>query len=1671
MLNVTRIAAQAVRDYYARMAALSEGSSYWYGDGAYALGFSRGEPVDANDLYALCAIGPKAAVAIASGQRATYGISDIEEHQAQLERPRVPGYDLTFSAAKSISLAYLAHPDENTRNAVALAHRLAVDNALAFLQDKAGLSRLTVQGEVTIVPGEMAFAGFTHYTNRDIEPHLHTHVLVPNVVRCDDGKWRSLHNKELYRWYMSAGAIYRASLREHMTHLTNAEWSILSDGWRAELTGLANWRGADGAELLPAFSLRHKEAAELRERLENLSPTGTISPKTRRSVAVRTRKAKDFGQGDANIEEVRQTLRDQLDSVWNLGDNEWNQILGAYDDPRPDVHQAGLWLRIPTHLAPYGSIPLVENTDDLVDYLARVLFYGSGPKEGLLSSKAYVTVQDIHAGVYNLVGGFVESDVLNAAIEKLIAGEGRDAALRLVPLVPALYVGDKQLKPERLPIRYYATSAVLNSEHTVLELASVPTTAGTLAPEVVNDYLAATLEAQRKAGRYLLSDEQQDALRHLFGAETTATLLMGAQGAGKTTLFRHFAMLAKEHDITVWGLAPQGTAVQKLGDTLRTTDPKAKALTIESFVWQVNSGFLAIPPNTCIILDESSQVDTLELAETLNLVRDAGAKLILVGDDRQLGSVRYGGMFATLYAKLGGARLVTTRRAANAGDRVAQASLRMGDLREALRTYDQMGRIEVTDDGLALMESASAWLRKEFELGTDSFVITNTKAEEMTANALAHKIWGDYRVAWLDGYLKTQKLHHRISNDLYEQRLARARDENLVLNVEFSSSPLELRMGDLVAIRRSVKVDKTTRLFNGQRGRIVDITDTSVVLYIEDESSARHVRIPRTIIDDERNRGMFSYGWASTVFRTQSMELGMSEGSLKMADSVPEMVADTPVIVKMRKRGPDEKRNVKATFLEDKGDKITVRLLDGTVRTVERSKVSVAPEVAAQMSHVAIEARDGNALVIGTEGMNLDALLVAASRARQRTNFIFRSALDTESDHGSEARLTQADKAEVARATLTLYLARQSRGEEPDSAYLRLARERETLSLALNTDPTMLKDLQVWLSDHMRSGELDIAFDTSTQPVSQEREHVLNRLAKLEEQLRGTTDAQLQVHLGTEIDNASATLASIDKELTRMRFFSSFIEHAKGAMTSSEGKVVLDARYVRDRLALVDDAIGIAEDHGSWAEAPDAIEVPLPENTAREIVDMSAREIFERQEGSDAAKRAKLFANVSYRVASDWMVIATNIYDQALGAGITIDDALASLDVNDRDRARIREAIAAVAVGRLNPTPVGHQLTLKTLREESLEADADPALVALVDYVTESIAEIREREADARSFDEMAWSANNEEYIDEDALAVEDWEGIEMIDDTTIMPGVLAEDEFVDDDEWEPTDWVPPEGDPTSTDLSEVKQDDDERIFWNEIFYRVADDGGHHHWEIDWDKRREMLLAPEPELSASITDEIAREALRNVERSTRIPFVLVDISEPIEVRPGEWYSPSPELLAQIGEGKARNPLEWKKTYKTRVALNPEINPAPIEPVASSTTEKQYEHEIFCKTGEKRWDADLDKRTKLLKNIQRNMERRIKAGESAAYLNAIKQQALEELRIDKVREIVPGEWYSPSPELLAKIRDTARKGWEKERREAKEALTRTSRDGEYYSPSPKPSQGQSQGGGYGYRYQG
>ena len=105
-----------------------------------------------------------------------------------------------------------------------------------------------------------------------------------------------------------------------------------------------------------------------------------------------------------------------------------------------------------------------------------------------------------------------------------------------------------------------------------------------------------------------------------------------------------------------------------------------------------------LQPGQLVIVDEAGMVTTRELDAVLTAVRKAGAKLLLVGDDKQLGAIGAGGMFRTIADRTNAPVLSTVRRfrdergALREWECVASLGLRNRDL-DALAEYERRGRI------------------------------------------------------------------------------------------------------------------------------------------------------------------------------------------------------------------------------------------------------------------------------------------------------------------------------------------------------------------------------------------------------------------------------------------------------------------------------------------------------------------------------------------------------------------------------------------------------------------------------------------------------------------------------------------------------------------------------------------------------------------------------------------------------------------------------------------------------------------------------------------------------------------------------------------------------------------------------------------------------------------
>ena len=150
-----------------------------------------------------------------------------------------PGRDLTFSAPKSVSLVALIGGDER----IVAAHDRAVRRALDWVERNAAETRLSDPelGRMVRVRGQKTVAAtFRHDTSRNLDPQLHTHAVLANMVQGRDGKWRTMANEPLYRGQKLIGMIYRNELAAAFSR----DWATGSR--RATPTGGSRSRGCQG---------------------------------------------------------------------------------------------------------------------------------------------------------------------------------------------------------------------------------------------------------------------------------------------------------------------------------------------------------------------------------------------------------------------------------------------------------------------------------------------------------------------------------------------------------------------------------------------------------------------------------------------------------------------------------------------------------------------------------------------------------------------------------------------------------------------------------------------------------------------------------------------------------------------------------------------------------------------------------------------------------------------------------------------------------------------------------------------------------------------------------------------------------------------------------------------------------------------------------------------------------------------------------------------------------------------------------------------------------------------------------------------------------------------------------------------------------------------------------
>ncbi|ARW85439.1 conjugative transfer relaxase/helicase TraI [Aeromonas salmonicida] len=264
----------AEENYY----AMGELESAWLGEGAQRLGLDG--PVDGATFDAI------AQGKLPDGTELSRMVNGKETHRT--------GYDLTFSAPKSVSVLGLVAGDER----FVAAHHRAVATAMKEVETLASTRIMTDGVSRTEHTGNIVAALYTHDTSRELDPQLHTHALVLNATYAE-GKWRALSSdaahmntgfgKDIFNNKLALGGIYRHSLRQEVEAM----------GFETEITGKHGLWEIKGVPTQP-FSQRSQQI--------NDAVGPDASPQSRDVATLDTRRDKAVADPDLLIADWRDRL-------------------------------------------------------------------------------------------------------------------------------------------------------------------------------------------------------------------------------------------------------------------------------------------------------------------------------------------------------------------------------------------------------------------------------------------------------------------------------------------------------------------------------------------------------------------------------------------------------------------------------------------------------------------------------------------------------------------------------------------------------------------------------------------------------------------------------------------------------------------------------------------------------------------------------------------------------------------------------------------------------------------------------------------------------------------------------------------------------------------------------------------------------------------------------------------------------------------------------------------------------------------------------------------------------------------------------------------------------------------------------------------------------------------
>ena len=165
-------------------------------------------------------------------------------------------------------------------------------------------------------------------------------------------------------------------------------------------------------------------------------------------------------------------------------------------------------------------------------------------------------------------------------------------------------------------------------------------------------------------------------------------IVVGYAGTGKSAMLGVAREAWEAAGYEVRGVALSGIAAENL-----ESGSGIASRTIASMEHGWGQGRDLLTARDVLVIDEAGMVGTRQLERVLSHAAEAGAKVVLVGDIKQLQSIEAGAAFRSIHERHGGAEIGEVRRQREDWQRDATRDLATGRTGEALEAYRSHGMV------------------------------------------------------------------------------------------------------------------------------------------------------------------------------------------------------------------------------------------------------------------------------------------------------------------------------------------------------------------------------------------------------------------------------------------------------------------------------------------------------------------------------------------------------------------------------------------------------------------------------------------------------------------------------------------------------------------------------------------------------------------------------------------------------------------------------------------------------------------------------------------------------------------------------------------------------------------------------------------------------------------